>query len=191
MLFPISHSPCSHELMFERGDLTEPNMLNMEEYQDPDDAQQFIMEMTGSEPRNEPDNRVSPVISVQPFTQFSGVREMATISIDIDESAENGETTIYRASPQNQWSYAALDTQIINGKAVAQTDQGGVFVAAAQVSTGLIVGVVIAAVVLILVITVVIGVTIYFVTRPEKLKSTKEHLVKTQNRLKRSFAKQV
>ena len=44
--------------------------------------------MAGSETVSEPDNRVSPIVSVQPFTQFSRDWEMATISIDIDESAD-------------------------------------------------------------------------------------------------------
>ena len=166
-------------------------MLNMEEYANADEASDFVMQMSGSRTTNAPGNQVSSVISIQPFTQFNGAQSDATISIDIDESAAREGTVIYRASPVNGWSYAALDTQIIDGKAVARTSSGGVFVAATAVSTGLIVGVVIAGVVLLLVIVIVVGLAIYFRSRPDKLKATKEKIVKTQNRVKRSFAKQV
>ena len=167
------------------------NMLNMEEYADANEASDFVMQMSGFRTTNEPGNQVSPVISVQPFTQFSGAQREATITIDIDSSAARDGTKIYRASASNGWSYAALDTQIVDGKAVAKTNQGGVFVAAADVSTAVIVGVVVAIVIILLIIVVVVGILIYFASRPDKLKSTKEKVIKTQNRVKRSFAKQV
>ena len=177
--------------MFQRGDLTQPNMFNMEEYADSNEASDFVMAMSGTRTTNEPGNQVSSVLSVQPFTQFAGAQREATIMIEVEDSSARDGTKIYRASPTNGWSFVALDTQIVDGKAVARTNQGGIFVAAAEVSTGVIVGVVIAAVIIILIVIVVIGLSIYFASRPEKLKSTKERLVKTQNRLKRSFAKQV
>ena len=166
-------------------------MLNMEEYTDANEASDFVMQMSGFRTTNEPANQVSSVVSVQPFTQFNGAQNEATISIDVESSSARDGTKVYRASAANGWSYVALDTQIVDGKAVARTDQGGVFVAAAEVSTGLIVGVVIAAVIIILIAVVIVGVLIYFRSRPDKLKSTKESIVKTQNRVKRSFAKQV
>jgi hypothetical protein len=166
-------------------------MLNMEQYTDANEASDFVMQMSGRQTTNEPGNQVSSVISVQPFTQFAGVQNEATISIEVESDAARDGTKIYQASAANGWSYAALDTQIIDGKAVARTNSGGVFVAAAEVSTALIVGVVVACVIIILIIVVVVGVAIYFRSRPDKLKSTKEKIVKTQNRVKRSFAKQV
>ena len=166
-------------------------MLNMEEYDDSDAAREFIQEMTGASPTAEPSNKVSNTLTVQPFNRFAGAQGEATIMIDVDSDSAREGTTVYRASANNGWSYVALDTQIIDGKAVAQTDQGGIFVAAVQVSTGTIVGVVVAAVVLLLAITIVIGLSIYFVSKPEKWRATKERLVQTQNRVKRSFAKQV
>ena len=177
--------------MFRRGDLLEPNMLNMEEYQDSEDARQFIMEMTDASPTNEPSNKVSPTLAVQPFNRFKGVQKEATITIEVDPDAARDGTKIYRASAMNGWSYVALDTQIVDGRAMAQTDQGGVFVAAAEVSTGVIVGVVITAIIIIILIIGGVGTTVYFVSKPEKWHSTKDRLVQTQNRVKRSFAKQV
>ena len=188
--FPV-FSLSSHELKFDRGDLTQASMLNMEEYSDSDAASDFVMQMSGSRTSDAPGNQVSPVISIQPFTQFPGAQGEAQVTIDIDSSAAREGTKIYRASAANNWAYVALDTQIVDGRAVASTNQGGVFVAATEVSTGLIVGVVIASVIILLVVVIVVGMAIYFASRPDKLKSTKEKIVKTQNRVKRSFAKQV
>lgn len=165
-------------------------MLNMEEYADANEASDFVMQMSGSQTSNAPGNQVSSVISIQPFHQFPGVQGEATITIDTDSAAGDG-IKIYRASAGNGWSYAALDTQIVDGRAVARTNQGGVFVAAADVSTGLIVGVVVAIVIILLIVVIVVGMAIYFGTRPDKLRSTKDKIIKTQNRVKRSFAKQV
>ena len=191
LLCDASFFTLSHELKFNRGDLTEPNLLNMEEYQEPEAATQFIREMTGASLSNEPANQVSRVVTIQPFNRFAGAQREATIMIDVNADAAREGTKIYRASAMNGWSYVALDTQIINGQAVAQTDQGGIFVAAAEVSTGVIVGVVVAIVVVIILVIGVIGMTVYFGSKPEKWRSTKDKLVQTQNRVKRSFAKQV
>lgn len=166
-------------------------MLNMEEYQNDEDARSFIREMTGSTPTNEPNNKASNTLTIQPFNRFTGAQGMATIMVDLDETTDRDGTKLYRASSMNGWSYVALDTQIIDGKAVAQTDQGGIFVAAAEISTGTIVGVVVALVVVLLVVILVIGLSIYFFSKPEKWRATKDRLVQTQNRVKRSFAKQV
>ena len=191
LFFHLTSQYHSHQLMFQRGALMEPNMLNMEEYQDSEDARQFVQEMTGASPTNEPANKVSPTVAVQPFNRFAGAQMEATITIEVDADAARDGTQIYRASAMNGWSYVALDTQIIDGKAVAQTDQGGVFVAAAEVSTGVIVGLVVLAVIIIILILSAIGTTVYFVSKPQKWHSAKDRLVQTQNRLKRSFAKQV
>ena len=177
--------------MFERGDLTEANALNMMEFEDEGQARDTIVEMAGAAPTNEPGNKVSPTVTILPFNRFAGAQREATISINLDPTADRDGTKVYRASANNGWSYVALDTQIIDGKAVAQTDQGGIFVAAAEVSTGTIVGVVVAAFVLILVAVLVVGLIVYFRTQPDRWQSTKEKLSQTQNRLKRSFAKQV
>ena len=173
--------------MFRRGDLTQANMVSMEEYQEPADARQLIVEMSGSAPSNEPDDKVSNVITVYPLNQFAGAQREATVMIEVDPTAVRDGTMVYRASPQNGWSYVPLDTQIIDGKAVAQTDRGGVFVAAVGLSTGAIVGVVISAIILILIATIVVGVIVYFVYKPEKWKSTKIHV----KLAKKSFAKQI
>ena len=177
--------------MFQRGDLTQPNALNMMEFENADEARDMIEATAGGTPRNEPSNKVSSSLTVQPYTRFTGAQNEAQISIDLDPTADRDGTVIYRASAMNGWSYVALDTQIVEGRAVARTDQGGIFVAAAEVSTGTIVGVVVSAFILILVGVLIVGMFIYFKTQPEKWRSAKDKMLQSQNKLKRSFAKQV
>lgn len=140
---------------------------------------------------NTPDNLMSPFISIDPPTHFTGVEQPANISIKIDDSSLSSGITMYRANRNSAWVFTELDTQVVEGQAVAQTDQGGIFVVGSGTSYALIAGVVVAAVVLVLVVTVVVGTIVYFVARPEKWKSAKNNMKKTQMKLKRSFAKQV
>ena len=191
---PVSLPPplYSHEISFNQGDLTEPNMIRMDVFRDPQDAMTEVMEGAGSEENvNPPGNTVSQFIRIDPPRMFDGVMSAATVTISIDEKAENDRTTIYRASEQSGWMFEPLDTEIVDGRAVASTNQGGIFVAASGVNYGLVVGVVVAGVVLLIVILAVIALVVYFVVRPEKWRSTKDNVHKAQTKMKRSFAKQV
>ena len=166
-------------------------MLNMEEYLESETVREIVTSMSGAPPSNEPSDRVSSTITVRPFNQFAGAQREATIMIQVDETSARDGTQIFRASPNNGWIYVPLETEIVNGMAVARTNRGGVFVVAVAVTTGIIVGVVITLIILSLIASTVIGLYIYFRQRPEKLKSTKDTLAQTQSRVKRSFAKQV
>ena len=166
----------------------------MMQYSNGDDAIADVESMAGEEDRQllgTPANLNSPFVSVFPHAPFEGANEMATISINLDPSVSHANTVIHRASPGSSYVFTPLDTQIVDGRAVAQTDQGGIFVAGSGVNFSLVVGVVVAAVVLLLVAIIVVGTIVYFVARPEKWVSAKTNMKKTQMKMKRSFARQV
>ena len=179
-------------------------MFYMEEFSNPNEASNFIMEVSGFRIINTPDSQVSPVLGIRPFTMFPGISREATISMAIEPSAARNGTTIYRASGPSGWYFVALNTQIINGKAVARTNQGGIFVVAAGleidmpttdqgggdvfvlatgVSVGVFVGVIIAVIAFISILAVVVVILICFVASRKSIK--KRFVVRFTN-----FAKQ-
>lgn len=180
----------SHTLTFERGDLTSPNVITMSEYRN---ASAAVADVAGlaneGELINTPSNLASPYVSVMPHGQFEGANGMATISIKLNSGSSGA--TIRRANPNSAWVFVPLDTQIVDGQAMAQTNQGGIFVAGSGFNYGLVVGASVAGVVVLLVILIVVATVVYFVVKPEKWRKTKENVAKTQMKMKRSFAKQV
>lgn len=140
---------------------------------------------------NTPPNLNSPYISVFPHSRFEGASGMATISIDLDQTLSSSGVAIYRANPNSDYVFVQLPTEVIDGRAVAQTSEGGIYVAGSGLNYSLVVGVVVAGVVLLLVGIVVAGTIVYFVARPEKWKSAKDNMKKTQMKMKRSFANKV
>lgn len=165
-------------------------MVTISEYRDADAAVADVQELSQEvELLNHPANVASPYVRVEPTEQFTGMGE---ISISLDDSLmiPTG-VTIRRANPNSNWIFTELDTTIVEGKAVAQTSQGGIFVAGSGVNYSLVVGLCVAAVVLVLVGLMVVATVVYFVVRPEKWKSAKTNVAKTQMKVKRSFAKQV
>lgn len=157
----------------------------------PDAAMNEIIRLAGDGVKvNLPANQASGFKRVDPVTQFQGAQGMADISIDLGD-ADSSSVVIMRANAASTWVFQPLDTQVIDGRAVAQTDQGGYFVASTPVQYGLVVGIPVAVILLLLIVVVVIGVIVYFRLQPAKWASAKENVHKTQVKVKRSFAKQV
>lgn len=182
----------SHTLDFERGTLQSPNVITLMEYRN---ASAAVADVEGlaneGELLNAPANLNSPFVSVFPHDRFEGATGMGEIAIMLDPSVSHSGVTIHRASPNSDYVFVQLDTQIIDGRAVAQTNEGGIFVAGSGVNYSLVVGLVVAGIVLLLVAIVVVGTIVYFVARPEKWQSAKNNVKKTQMKMKRSFARQV
>ena len=178
--------------MFRRGDLTQPNFFTMKEYRNQSAAVADVEDLAAQgELVNTPPNLNSPYVRIDPPTRFNGAMSKAEISIQLTEGESSMGVTIRRANPGSAWVFTDLDTQIVDGRAVAQTDEGGVFVAGSGFNFGLVIGLVVAGVVILLVAVIVIGTVVYFVARPEKWRSTKSNVKKTQMKMKRSFARQV
>lgn len=172
--------------------MTEPNVITMSEFRDADDAVASVEDNAqDNELLNVPPIPTSSYISVEPHGAFLGAEGKAKISINFDPGLVQTGNVMYIASPSNGYVFSAMDTSIEDGQAVAQTDQGGIFVVGSGVNYDLVIGLSVAGVVLLIVILMVVGTVIYFVARPEKWKSTKKNVKKTQMKVKRSFAKQV
>ncbi len=163
----------------------------MMQFQNSSDA---IKELRGKAPSgenlNEPAVKHSEFVSIQPEGKFSGSAGKAKISLRLDDGISSN-AEIYRAGPDTAYAFVRMDTTIVNGKAEAQTDQGGVFVVGSGVNLGLVVGLVVAGLVVLVLALMAAGVIVYFVARPDKWKSTKESVKKSQMKIKRSFARQV
>lgn len=169
-----------------------PNMITMAEYRDADSAIAAVEELAQEgELLNSPSVIISPYVSVEPLTQFAGVDGMATIRIAFDSQLVESGISLYRANLNSAFVFREMDTRVENGQAVAETNQGGIFVVGSGLNYDLVVGLSVAGVVLLIIILLVVGVVIYFVVRPDKWKSTKSGVKKTQMKVKRSFAKQV
>lgn len=182
----------STRIEFQQGDLEAPNEFRVTSVANAEAAMTDIMNLAGEGISVRlPPNEASGYKRVDPVTVFEGAKGQATISIDLDSTIDTSNVVIQRASSISAWVFEPLDTQIIDGKAVAQTNQGGYFVASTPVQYGVVVGIPIAIVVVLLIVVIIIGVLVYFRVRPEKWASAKENVHKTQVKVKRSFAKQV
>ena len=182
----------SHTLEFSRGTLNSPNVISMMEYRNATAALEEVMDRAApDELLNAPPNLNSPYVSVFPHDRFADSTGMGEISIMLDPSVSHSGVAMFRANPNTDYVFTQLPTQIIDGRAVAQTNEGGIFVAGSGVNYSLVVGVVVAGVVLLLVAIVVVGTIVYFVARPEKWQSAKNNLRKTQMKVKRSLARKV
>ena len=191
---PNTHTPNTHRhsLQFGQGTLDDAVEFRLEEYANPDDAVQAVQSVAEPPDGNfrTPSNVVSPYVLVNPVTNFAAAQQTATIVIDIEDSA-SADTEIYRANPSSDWNFVRMSTEIRDGSAYAQTDQGGVFVAASGLNTiAIAVGVSVGAVLLVVVLCG-IAITVYFAVRPEKWRKTTDKVRKTKTKVTRSFAKQV
>ena len=191
-LFPLSR----HSIHFNRGTLSNAIEFRFEEYTDPLDGNFRILP-----------NVVSPYVLVTPVENFAAAGQTATIVIDIDNTAPNS-TRIYRANPGSNWNFVSLTTEVRDGNAYAQTDQGGAFVAAfvtaptvatapthatpvsSRNTLGIALGVSFGVIILI-VVGCGVAVGVYFVVRPEKWRKTKDNVYKTKTKFSRNFAKQI
>ncbi len=115
----------------------------------------------------------------------------AEITVQLRDVGVPTGVKMFRANANSAYVFMELPTRIISGKAVASTNQGGIFVAGSGVNYNLVIGLSVAGVVLLLVAIMVAATVVYFVVRPEKLASAKNNIQKTQMKMKRSFAKQV
>ena len=177
---------CSNTLVFTRGTVSMPSVITMSELSNITDA----MKLVGR--NNLPPNIVSSFIMVDPPNTFPGSLREAQIELDLDNQVTSAAgVSVYRASEESDWIFERLDTSTAGGLAMAQTSQGGLFVASSKVDTGLVVGVVVAILILLVIAILVAGVIIYFRARPDKFASVKSSLSKTPMKLKRSFAREV
>ena len=115
---------------------------------------------------------------------------MADLSIEITDSNDVGNTQIYFAGESNRWTFRSLETEIVDGKAVAQIDSGGIYVVAGS-STSLIVIIVVVVVLLVIISLVIVGVVVFFVVRKEKWQSVKDGVGKAKKKVALSFANKV
>ena len=189
-----SSSPSSsrHSIQFNPGTLSTAVEFRFEEYADSDTAIQAVEDLANPPDGNfaVPPNAVSSYVLLTPIENFAAAGQMATIVIDIDDTAPSS-TRIYRANPRSDWNFVSLTTEMRDGNAYAQTDQGGVFVAASGLNTlGIAIGVSIGTVILI-VVACGAAIGVYFAVRPEKWRKTKDNVRKTKTKVSRSFAKQV
>lgn len=180
-------------MTFDRADLSQPNLIIMSEYRNSSQAVEDVRGNTvKGEKLNEPPILHSPFVAIFPPRTFDGAMSPAKISIDLDSSlAGSSNVHIYRSNMESAFAFTQLETSIVDGRAVANTNQGGVFVAGSQVNYGLVIGLVVTGVVLLLFAIIVVGVIVYFVARPEKWQSAKTNVKKSQMKIKRSFARQV
>ena len=195
-LFLFLFSLSRHSIHFNRGTLSNAVEFRFEEYADPSDGNFRILP-----------NVVSPYILLTPVENFAAAGQTATIVIDIDNTAPNS-TSIYRANPGSDWNFVNLTTEVRDGNAYAQTDQGGAFVAAfataptvatapplatsasGRNTLGITLGVSFGVIILI-VVACGAAVGVYFAVRPEKWRKTKDNIRKTKTKFSRNFAKRV
>ena len=179
---------CSTEVVFERSDLTQPKNFQLEVFRNDSEAQSQVRQMSGIG-QSVPGTLASSYVSVGPHEAFhSGDGGSATISLELRDSP--GNVVIYSACPSNNYRYRALDTSVVNGRAVASISEGGFFVASSPLTTILaVVGSIV--VVLAIISIVVIGVIIYFAVRRDKWRSTKSKVSSGMKSISRSFAKKV
>lgn len=138
---------------------------------------------------------VSDFILITPTTRFPNSNledgEPAVVTIPIDTSVSSDNVKIMRANDASNWEFVELDTRVEDDMAMADTRQGGVFVAKSDVNVGLIAGLVVTAFVLLVIGIAVGGLVIYFLVRRDKWEKTKENARKMKFKVTRSFAKKV
>ena len=112
--------------------------FRFEEYADSDTAIQAVRNVSNPPDGNfrVPSNAVSSYLLVTPIENVAATGQKATIVIEVDDVAPNS-TKIYCANPESDWNFVGLTTDMRNGNAYAQTDQGGVFVAASGLNTAI------------------------------------------------------
>ena len=168
-------------MTFKRGDLTSARVFQMHMFTNESEAQRM------TDNNKSPGRTVSDYYFIDDFETSMGTSAEVEISID-DSTATN--VKIYRANANSNNVFQELSTKTVNGRAVASTDEGGVFVASTPVVA---VYIIVATIVflLIVIIIAVAAVVIYFRVRPEKWKATKSKVSGGVTSIKRSFAKKV
>ena len=189
----LSLSPHRTKLTVPLGTLSQAVEFRITDVASAEIAMADIQRLAGDDIQtNMPPNQGSGVKKLDPTAQFpqTSARMMGTIAIDLDDSTATS-AVILQANEDNFWVFEPLDTEIVDGRAVAQTAGGGYFVVATPLQYGLVVGIPVAIVVILLVAIIALLLVIYFRVRPEKWSSAKENVQKTQMKIKRSFAKQI
>ncbi len=165
-------------------------MFQMEEFRDPQDAVDMAEGQGGSSIDKPSGDRYSPYVSLQPYTTFAEAGQEVTIAIDLHSGAPS-DVKLYVANPRTNWNFVEMRTSTDDGRAMASTSEGGVFVATAEQDLTWIAGVVVAFVVIVVIVLVVVAVIVYFKLRPEKWAKTKDNVKKAKIRVTRSFATKV
>ncbi len=116
---------------------------------------------------NLPENQASGIKKIDPTGQLPQTSRsmMATVGIDLDDPTTTS-AVILQANENNFWVFEPLETEIVDGRAVAQTDSGGYFVVSTPLQYGLVVGIPVAIVVILLVAIIALLLVIYFRVRP-------------------------
>ena len=175
----------------EQGVISSAVEFRLTDFASPEAAREDIQDLAGDGVSiNLPGNEASGYQRIDPPVHW-GTERMATVTINLDSNLDSSRVVIQRASASNSWVFEPLETTVENGQAKALTNEGGYFVASTPVQYGVVVGVPVAIVVILLVVIIAVGLVIYFRVRPEKWKSTKDNMQKTQMKIKRSFAKQI
>ena len=163
-------------------------IFRLEEYSEEEDAMQAAQDRGGT--IDPPSEIHSSFLLLDPFNQFTAEGEEAEVSIALSGDPPSG-SRIYRASPQSDFSFVGLDTEVVDGRAIASTNQGGIFVVASQPNVALIAGLSVFGAVMFLILLSVGGLIVYFVIRRDKWQKTKQNVYKAKMKVTRSFAKQV
>ena len=191
MLSPSASPSLSHIIQIESGDLEGAIVFNIEEYSNSSTALEQARTRTTIEQFSPPPEERSSYLLVDPLDQFTTPGQMVEVNIALNDDNPPGNTNIYRANPGSRWTFQRLTTKINGDRAIASTDQGGIFVAASPQDTALIAGLTVMGVFLLFIIILPLSVVIFFLIRRDKWQSLKESTRKTKVKVTRSFAKQV
>ena len=142
----------SNMISFPLATLTSPVTVQVEVFQNASGAQAI----TNSP--NTPDYTVSAFTWVGP-QQFPDVQGSATVQLALSGTGPN--VQVYRANEASGWVYQALDTAVANGMASAQTNSGGMFVAASS-KTAIISVATVLVVIVVLATVVTVSLVVYF-----------------------------
>eukprot|EP00731_Ephydatia_muelleri_P001806 Em0001g1806a len=142
----------SNMISFPPAALTSPVTVQVEVFQNASGAQAI----TNSP--NTPDYTVSAFTWVGP-QQFPDVQGSAMVQLALSGTGPN--VQVYRANEASGWVYQALDTAVANGMASAQTNSGGMFVAASS-KTAIISVATVLVVIVVLATVVTVSLVVYF-----------------------------
>ncbi|KAL5516652.1 hypothetical protein EMCRGX_G002039 [Ephydatia muelleri] len=142
----------SNMISFPPAALTSPVTVQVEVFQNASGAQAI----TNSP--NTPDYTVSAFTWVGP-QQFPDVQGSAVIQLALSGTGPN--VQVYRANEASGWVYQALDTAVANGMASAQTNSGGMFVAASS-KTAIISVATVLVIIVVLATVITVSLVVYF-----------------------------
>jgi len=165
-----------------RGTLIEPAMFVMQQW--PDDLAEAATRQLSGRSLDLPDDPVSEYVTVETM----GGRQEGMFTVSLSVSDEN-DVHIIRYSSSNGWNPRELDTEVSNGMATAQTDQGGVFVASGSPTNYVLIGALVGS--LLVVALIIVAIIVFFVVRRDKWHKVKATLKNTKTNVTRSFASKV